>query len=279
MTDHPNAIHCAHCSLTSEFYNIRVQTTCPFCGNESIDLTEARYPSIGYQEELIFRPQVSYSDAKKILAKQFRATDSLGRKDQRLLRGLRPYFISIWLSDVDVKGDWAAELGHPYEGITATEVLQRDRAKIVEHTAERYHWSIYKGRIDKSYTNIIGFNGVHNHQVIQELVLEIDLSLGEPFDATFLKNVIVTKPVLTTVSLNKLTSHFKEQIRRLAITDCQKAAQLPTSRFFQWKPLIKHTSWTFMLVPVYLTYYQHPFTEEHIFFAVNGINGNVHIAK
>ena len=108
--------------------------------NESVDLADERYPSIGYQDELIFRPQISLQRAGKILSKHFRVTDSLGRNDRRLLKGLRPYFISIWLSDVEVKADWAAELGHPYEGVTATEVLQRDKAKIDEknsHTKKR----------------------------------------------------------------------------------------------------------------------------------------------
>jgi len=208
------------------------------------NLPELVLPFMLTQEKLAANIQ-SFSDGIPFPPADLKAENLAGR--------LQRIFIPVWLVDASVRANWQGEVGFNYEVVSHQEKYSQNQGgwKSQSVTETRVRWEPRRGRLDRVY---------HNSPVT---ALEGEIGLKKILGTYSLDGAQAYTSETTQQTFVRLPDRNPEDawrellpgLQSAAAEDCQRAAAADHVRDFRWQPEFYCRNWTYLLLPLYATYY------------------------
>ena len=249
------ATDCPHCDWIFLTTRAKSEQMCPHCGQEALTPLEAE-DELPYTAppELMVRPPLTKQQLASRLTKfasdiPYAPEDLSGPK---LLSRLRRLYLPMWLVDVDVSGQWQAEVGYDYQVVSHRERLQNQTWRTEEVKETRIRWEPRLGELERHYANATAAALDEQHHLSRRLG-DYDLGEAVDFHPADMAEAFVRLPNRPP---RDAWSDAEPAVQRSAAGECQRAADGQHIRQFRWSPTFSRQDWTQLLLPVYTTYYQ-----------------------
>ncbi|MCA9896610.1 MAG: hypothetical protein H6654_14690 [Ardenticatenaceae bacterium] len=246
---------CASCNGVFVLPPERVSQRCPVCGQAALaqmNATDNR-PVYTQPPEMVvpFRAQ---EEVLRRSVSQFAKSVWLAPADlqeSRLLGRLQSVYLPMWLVDVQVQGDWRAEMGFDYEIVSHREQFKNSGWQTERVKEKRVRWEPRLGRLNRIYDNQVA--------PALEQQAEIESKIGrflpkdqKPFQPDDLTGTIVHLP-------NRPPEDAWNEavvvVQTAVSQDCRLASEADHTRGFKWSPSFANQNWTQLLLPLYTSYY------------------------
>ncbi|MFP4320968.1 MAG: hypothetical protein ACLFTK_00795 [Anaerolineales bacterium] len=179
-------------------------------------------------------------------------------------------YVPMWWLDVDVNALWQAEAGYPYEVISHREVYDAGW-KTQQVTETRLRWEPRVGQLQRRYTNIPA-PAVDAEQTIRQQVGDFQMSAVQAYAPDMLRaGALVRVPERPP---DDAWDTAQKRIKQRALQDIQVATGAESLREFRWTPNYDKHQWTYLLMPVYVTYYRNVDRQRH-WVIIHGQTGQV----
>jgi len=224
---------------------------CPLCQQAALQVspnTEDLAPI-----ELIVPPTLD-AQTVDVLLSQFMKGAAFPYPDfkaENLKKRLVLIYWPIWLTDVDLDGEWDAIFGYDYQVVSSREKMGNAGWSSQKVIKTRVKEEPRKGFLNRHYENVIS-PALHTHDQRLSQLGMVDLKTAHSWQAVNTAQSVIQKE---TLHPNELEDGVKKQCVNLASADCRKAsgAQHPKSYTFYGE--FKNMNWTKCIVPMFTTYY------------------------
>jgi len=247
-------VHCPDCEEAHLAPTDFLPERCPCCLEQRVTPD----PSHGREEPpeqvvpYAISPEEAYDKltawSKEIL---FRPA---GMAPSELARRMRPYLIPLWLVDGDTSAHWRADVGFDYQVISSQDRYVDGRGWESQKLREdRVRWEPRVGRLERRYENVPA-PAVDDHRDIMARLGPVELRQRRPYSPAALPD----QPLIRIPSLPTEAAWpgVEDAFVRQAETDCQIAAGADHIRDFLMDGSYDDLSWTQLLIPAYVTWYE-----------------------
>jgi len=249
---------CGHCDWRFVFPAGTVPDVCPHCFAGRLALYEpaAGDPALDAAPELMIPFTLAEAELHQRL-RQFAGGIPFPPADlsvRRLQARRQPLFLPVWLVDADVRAQWRAEMGFDYDVISHQDRFDEGRggwaSREVRET--RIRWEPRCGDLERTYPNIAA-PALEEHERLWRQLGEFPPEAARPFDAAAAGGIGRRLPGRSpTDAWPDCLPPLLERAR----DECRRAARADHVRQFQWTIDAVDRHWTFLLLPVYSTYYR-----------------------
>ncbi len=229
---------------------------CPYCYEETlVPLTEESDLSLSHTPELII-PFAVPSPRLDQTIQQFAETIRFAPSDltvKNLQARMKQVYLPVWLVDSDVEATWQAEVGFNYDTVTHEDRFDENRGGWVsrQKTDTRIRWEPRVGQLQRHYHNIPA-PALDEHQRVQRQLGAYDYKQASAYE-----------PKIATQSFIRLPNRLPEdawpealpEFQVKATEECRRACQVAHIRKFRWQADFQNQHWTFLLMPLYSTFY------------------------
>lgn len=246
---------CASCNGVFVLPPEKVSLRCPACGQATLAQMHPADDRPVYTQppELLVSFQVKEEALRRSVAK-FAKSLWLAPADLNeasLLGRMQPVYLPMWLVDVQVQGEWQAEMGFDYEIVSHREQYQNSNWQTERVQETRVRWEQRVGRLKRQYDNRLA-PALEEQAAIEAKIGRFPLQAQKAFDPGDLTGAIVRLP-------NRPPEdawHDALPILQTAVSrDCREACEADHTRGFKWSPSFSNQVWTQMLLPLYTSYY------------------------
>ncbi len=193
-------------------------------------------------------------------------------KVQNLASRLKRVYLPYWLVDVEVNATWELETGFDYQVVSHQDYYDQYRGGW--HTKEvkegRIRWEQRLGRLARIYHNVSAA-ALEEEAELAKSLGKYDIGSAEPYHTDLSTQAFVRLP---NSSPEDAWPRALPAVQTIAAEECRRAAEADHQRNFRWAPEFKQKNWTYLLRPVYTTYYlddeSHP---QPVF--INGQSGHL----
>lgn len=173
----------------------------------------------------------------------------------RNLRARRqPYFLPVWLVDAAVQARWRAEMGFHYDVVSHQDRFEERQggwtSREVRET--RIRWESRCGSLERTYPNITA-PALEEHDRLRQQLGEFPHEWARPFDTVAAAGRGWRLPGRSAADA---WPDCLPPLMEMARDECRRAARADHVRQFQWTIGTVDRNWTFLLLPVYSTYYR-----------------------
>lgn len=176
-----------------------------------------------------------------------------------LSRHLVRLYLPLYLADARVWGTWRAQMGFDYL-VASSEERYDGKGWVTQRLNEtRVRWEARAGDITRKYENLPAPALEKHAQWMGALGAgaegepPFDTSRAAPYDASVIARAIVRSP---DIAPNAAWDEARRRLERRAAGDCQLAAGAQHEAQFQLRGAYGEPTWTLLLLPVYVTYYE-----------------------
>lgn len=266
---------CASCNGVFVLPPEKLSQRCPFCGQAALaqmDPTDDR-PVYTQSPELVvpFRAQKETlrSSVAKFTRSLWLAPQDLN--EATLLGRLQPVYLPMWLVDVQVQGEWQAEMGFDYEIVSHREQYKNSNWQTERVKEQRVRWEQRVGRLNRQYENRAA-PALEEQAEVEAKIGRFQLKEQKPFHQEDLTGAIVRLPNRAPEDAwNDAVVVLQTSVSR----DCREACEAEHTRSFKWSPNFTHKQWTQMLLPLYTSYYLDDDNRAHMVL-LHGQSGKLH---
>lgn len=274
MPDTEVIVNTQDASLTSMWGFSATLTACPVCGHSFIHRSQynpARCPnclsdSITEKEEdfeLALAPpelliNATISEANLTNAVQSFAAGipypPLDLRPDSIRKRLLQIFLPAWLVDSKVIANWQAEAGYDYEVVSHQEKYSdQSRGWTTTQIKEtRIRWETRAGTLEREYHNVPA-PAIENDSEIQRKLSRFDQSTATGFHPEQIPNECMIQVPDRDQSDAWPDAMLGFQNR--AAEETRRACKANHLRQFRWQPEFPDVHWSFLLRPVFSSYY------------------------
>ncbi len=269
---------CAGCNGVFVLPPQKVSQRCPFCGQAALaqmDPTDDR-PVYTQPPELVVPFHAAESELRAGLSK-FAKSIWLAPADLNegtLLSRMQPVYLPLWLVDVQVQGEWQAEMGFDYEIVSHREEYQHNKWQTERVKEQRVRWEPRLGRLNRRYDNQAA-PALEEQEQVEAKIGRFDLSKSRPFQPGDLASKIVHLPNRPP---EDAWNEAEVALKTAVAQDCLLASKADHIRDFKWSPRFAHRQWTQLLLPLYTSYYLDDENRAQMVL-LHGQSGRLHGAK
>lgn len=172
---------------------------------------------------------------------------------ENLTARLKRVYLPMWLVDSQVQATWQAEVGFNYEVISHRDKFDENRGGWVsqEMTETRIRWEPRVGRLNRSYDNVVA-PALEEHTPLLRRLGAYDLDKAQAYDSQAITDAFVRLP---NRSPEDAWPDALPEFQVGATEECRQACQGDHFREFRWNANFITKHWTFLLLPMYVTYY------------------------
>ena len=260
--DARRSVQCQSCRAVMVFEAGRVGQNCEFCGSPAlVDYTEIKAP-IRPQGVLPFRVDASRvrDEIRRWWRSKWFAPNTLARK--ALVDTVRSLYIPYWTFDARVHCPWQAEAGYHYYVPVATKKGVRMQ--------QRTRWEPASGAVDTFFDDepVPGTQGLPLK--LLRRIEPFPTAETVPYDRAFLSGHVVEH---YKVVLIEAAQQAQDQMHAKLEQLCAQQVPGDTHRNLQVHPDYKERTFKHVLVPVWVTSYNHGSRAFQVL--VNGYTGTV----
>lgn len=266
---------CAHCNGVFVLPPEKVSRRCPACGQTDLaqmDPTDDR-PVYTQPPELVLPIRAADDVLQQNLSRfvngiWLRPPDL---NEAALQRRLQPVYLPMWLVDVQVQGEWLAEMGFDYEIVSHREQYRNDSWQTERVKEKRVRWEQRVGRLNRAYQNQTA-PALEEQEQVEAKIGRFQLAAQKPFHPDDLANRIVRLP---NRSPEDAWSDAVVGLQTAVSQDCRLASEADHTRGFKWSPRFTNQRWTQLLLPIYTSYYLDDENRVHMVL-LHGQTGKLH---
>ena len=246
---------CANCNGIFVLPPEKVSQRCPICGQAALaEMNPAdNRPIYTQPPELVVRFRAQENALRSNVAKFARSlwlapTDL---NENTLLGRLQPVYLPMWLVDVQVQGEWQAEMGFDYEIVSHREQYRQNNWQTERVKETRVRWEQRVGRLNRQYDNRAA-PALEEQAEVEGKIGRFQLQEQKPFHPGDLTGAIVHLPNRPP---EDAWNDARVVLQSSVAQDCCEACEADHTRGFKWSPHFTNQQWTQMLLPLYTSYY------------------------
>jgi hypothetical protein len=176
----------------------------------------------------------------------------------------------MWLVDATGVGTWSAEVGFDYQVQSHEEQLQGGSWRTVEVMRTQIRWEPRLGSVERAYANV-PTPALTEHAALIEALGRYDLDRSVDFTPDKVAGGLLRLP---DVHPADAWPEAEDALGHAVAEDCAKAAGAQHVRNVHATVSWEEPHWTWMLLPVYASWYADDAGEKHVVY-VNGQTGLV----
>lgn len=246
---------CAGCNGVFVLPPQKASRRCPFCGQAALarmDPADDR-PVYTQPPELLV-PFHASENQLRTNVKKFAKSIWLAPPDlneSTLWGRMQPVYLPMWLVDVQVQGEWQAEMGFDYEIVSHREQYTHNNWQTEWVKEKRVRWEQRLGRFKRRYENQAA-PALEEQEQVEAKIGRFHLQESKPFQPGDLMDAIVRLPNRPPEDAwNEAVVALKTAVAQ----DCRLACEADHARGFKWSPRFSNQQWTQLLLPIYASYY------------------------
>ncbi len=269
--------YCTACQSTFQLTgDVQQGMNCLFCGHKAFSdgISMANQDMNSSDYELIIPFEVDQSLAEEkieqfILRNKWFSPADLGMKNG--LKRLRPYFIPIWLTDVEIRMKWEAELAFPATTLSAIDTVDQTGVKRKEISKTFLRWQEFGGEVQESFENLREL-AVDNDDdwLMEQLAFSLDDAVL--FQPDLVQDSIVCQPHPLS-PMNKLNIY--KQIINSIEERIVEASDAKSIKNFDYQSETEKSNLTQLLIPLFATHFYDAKGLRHVV-VVNGRTGELY---
>jgi predicted RNA-binding Zn-ribbon protein involved in translation (DUF1610 family) len=255
-------LECQTCGARTSISSQELTHTCAFCGSNNViqrqpteDVLRPRF-LIPFQLEAEKCQQI----AANWLGSSWMVPTGLQKlADQSRFHGV---YIPYWTFDAVTNATWKAEVGHTEH----ERYFENGEWKVRTITV----WRWEEGRVREKYDDMLQPATGRLSSVLLSQAQRYDISALRSYEASFLAGI---QALGYDVPLEKAWDTARGEMRERTRKACRGQASTSQVRNFSMSLDFGEESWRYILLPVYLSSYQHGGQNYHVL--VNGQNGEI----
>ncbi len=261
-----NMLHCQQCGAELSYPQGAVATSCPYCGSNSVNVTQSEINLFQPQALVPFKvkPDQLQGITQAWIEDGWMHPSAL--KESAKIGGFVPFYIPYWAFSLTIEADWEAEVAH-----TVTERYYDSSSKSWK-TRTRVEWRWENGKVKDGFSDYL-VSGVDKKRLNPKILAEIQqYNMKElvKFNSDYLIGINANA---YDVDLPTAWAECKAQMREIAKNLAISDASNPRVRNLSIEMSYDNERWRYLFVPVYIAVYR--FGEKYYQVMVNGQNGRV----
>lgn len=252
---------CENCDWQFIFPETQTLPQCPHCFKPAlVNLAQETRDHLTLQSpELILATTLSSGQLTQIFQSflsgfWFHPVDL---KLTNLMNRLILLYLPIWLVDSSIQATWQAEAGFDYQILSHQDRFDENRGGWTSQEVQetRVRWESRLGRLQRVYQNVTA-PALNEHSLIMRQLGQFVLTHAKPFGKQ--SGVLPGGGWVACMPNRGTTDAWPEALlgfQSFAAKECQKACRADHLRNFSWSPGFSGQNWTFLLLPVFSTFY------------------------
>ncbi|MEZ4591587.1 MAG: hypothetical protein R3D55_10680 [Chloroflexota bacterium] len=269
---------CAICNGVFVLPPKKVSQRCPICGQTALaQMSPADDRPIYTQPPELLLPFRAAREQIQQNVAQFAKSVWLAPADLQsatLLGRLQPVYLPMWLVDVQVQGEWQAEMGFDYEIVSHREQYKNSDWRTERVKERRVRWEPRVGRLNRTYHNQIA-PALEQQAEVEGKIGRFQTQDSQPFQPAHLADAIVHLPNRPPEDAwNEAVVGLQTAVAQ----ECRQASEANHTRGFKWSPRFANQNWTQLLLPLYTSYYLDDDNQAQLVL-LHGQTGQLHAPK
>lgn len=246
---------CASCNGVFVLPPEKVSQRCPVCGQVALaQMNPDDDRPIHTQPPELLLPFRAAREQLQQNVTQFAKSVWLAPADLQpatLLGRLQPVYLPMWLVDVQVQGEWQAEMGFDYEIVSHREQYKNSDWQTERVKEGRVRWEPRLGRLNRAYNNQMA-PALEQQAEVERKIGRFQTQDQQPCQPTDLAGAIVHLP---NRSPEDAWNEAVLGLQTAVAQECRQASEANHARGFKWSPSFANQHWTQLLLPLYTSYY------------------------
>ena len=241
------ATDCPHCDWIFLTLPQKAEQMCPHCGQAAlVPLDGEDELPYTHPPEMMIRPPLTKQQLESRLASfaedvPYAPADLTSRN---LLSRMRRVYLPMWLVDVDVSGQWQAEVGYDYKVVSHRERLQNQTWRSEEVEETRIRWEPRLGELKRHYANASAA-ALDEQHILSEKIGQYDRVEAVDFHPADMADAFVRLPNRPP---QDAWSDAVPVVQASAAAECRCASGGQHIRQFKWSPSFDGQRWTQLLL-------------------------------
>lgn len=164
---------------------------------------------------------------------------------------LRRVYLPLWLVDADVNASWSMDIGADEHVGTKEEVYSGETWLVKEVQRPRPRWKPSVGKLARHYDNIHA-SALDAYFYLESRIGDYDEQSADAYWPGAVGEAFILLPERST---DQAWSDAVLALKKHAEAEAKQALSADRSRDYHWNPNFGNLNWTFLLVPLYSTYY------------------------
>ncbi len=188
----------------------------------------------------------------------------------KLRARMQRVYVPLWWVDVEINALWQAEAGFEYDVVSHREVYSGGwQSQEVSET--RLRWDPRAGQLTRPYKNV-PVPALQDERRVRHQLGEFDMSQIQAYAPEALgENTLIRLPDRPP---EDAWNTAQVTLKQRALNDLRVASQAAELREFRWTVKYENQNWTYVLMPVYVSYYVNVDRERH-WVIIHGQTGRV----